>query len=868
MKIKFLLLLNFFTILSSNAQVSCNIIITSREGKDVSSLASIKSDNIHIVVSDFSTLVSAQYQLYDGENPPSDWDSVVKHNFQDDLYFYKKESNQHIRILIESSSGITTAKTLELLGGILTQHVDDPILPIDFVRGMAPSGLIVEGDSFREVYPETAVIAMKKAGFKHVRIHIGRHLKDKKTLNPTDEVFFKNLDSWVEQISRHGMYCHLGNKARSQAEMAMSEEDPLFIETVTNEMVNFFDMIAERYKYSSHRFAFHVYLESGSMILFNKEHKDELNIHYAKITEAIRLHDSTRNLIYPPGGINDPERLGELTFPYPDLDLGDNITTGSGLYFFSDFHKSFAGGGWHPGDNAYETKIAAAKKWSARTKIPLIMSAVNVIDREEYPTADRVAEIKQLFIDVNSGVYPIPITFLKLKDFYNDKNDIWTNNLDLRARLEAINGIAKVDKEDPDGDFLTTTYENTVSGTNPNLADSDGDNISDFIECFVDKMNPLDPSDGFFTSDLSINGDYDGDGISNAKELELAEVDVSNKIVKEVLNITDPNDSDLCLNGSIPNVWESILKFDIASAKTRWAKLGGSISDSEGDHDKDGILTKDEVKVNTWPLIIGDRRGRYDVDNDFNVVGTFDPTPYIHDSNHIVSYSFNDSKNILKNEANQGNENTGVLVGDSVFKEQHVFYFNGNTLVDIPNVDFLTLSNRTINFHFYVEDNHKKQLLYKEGDLANGISIAIVGGNLVASIWKTVDGNLSKKNNTIGIGKDAWYAVTLCFDGKQKALKTSLYSKNRLLYRGKSNVSYSSINIPASASISLGGSTEDTRILLKDKSKSKIIGNNYFVGFMDDVHIYNRVLSETEISLLSRNDLYPAKEPDFKSLKN
>lgn len=58
---------------------------------------------------------------------------------------------------------------------------------------------------------------------------------------------------------------------------------------------------------------------------------------------------------------------------------------------------------------------------------------------------------------------------------------------------------------DTDGDLLTDTYEATI-GTDPTLADTDGDGLNDFEEIFFWKFNPL-------SSDSDANGisDYDED---------------------------------------------------------------------------------------------------------------------------------------------------------------------------------------------------------------------------------------------------------------------------------------------------------------------------------------------------------------------
>ena len=119
-----------------------------------------------------------------------------------------------------------------------------------------------------------------------------------------------------------------------------------------------------------------------------------------------------------------------------------------------------------------------------------------------------------------------------------------TDNGGANDGLEASNGSSPVletddfDNQDPDGDGLTNPQEISL-GTLPNNADTDDDNLTDGSEIFVyqtsplindtdmggvndgaevaNNLDPLNPTD----DETLLNVDTDGDGLTNAEELEL-----------------------------------------------------------------------------------------------------------------------------------------------------------------------------------------------------------------------------------------------------------------------------------------------------------------------------------------------------------
>lgn len=106
-----------------------------------------------------------------------------------------------------------------------------------------------------------------------------------------------------------------------------------------------------------------------------------------------------------------------------------------------------------------------------------------------------------------------------------------------------------LDNSDKDGDEIPA-YKELTYGTDPNKSDTDGDGLSDYIEIFLLKYNPLDKNSDM---DLIEDGDedLDEDGLSNLLELQLGssldavDSDFDDLTDKEEYELhTDPTNSD------------------------------------------------------------------------------------------------------------------------------------------------------------------------------------------------------------------------------------------------------------------------------------------------------------------------------------
>ncbi len=148
-----------------------------------------------------------------------------------------------------------------------------------------------------------------------------------------------------------------------------------------------------------------------------------------------------------------------------------------------------------------------------------------------YTLADGSEQTAQMeLIDEDSGVYLYVIENVLTADIvFTDGSSSFPESGTYTADEIAFckDGVFCDSESDADGDGLLDYMEMTL-GTDLNSADSDGDGLSDFDEAYVLSTDPaLADSDG--NGVLDGDEDYDDDGLTNAKEIELG---------------TDPTDDD------------------------------------------------------------------------------------------------------------------------------------------------------------------------------------------------------------------------------------------------------------------------------------------------------------------------------------
>ncbi|VGO18029.1 hypothetical protein SCARR_00079 [Pontiella sulfatireligans] len=849
------------------------ITVYDRSRTDVSAQELIDSDNLKIVAVSAATNItdySFKHLVQETLPTPTEWAAAPPEVFYEDLHFFRKPTHQWVRLSVTDALGSNTVKVCGLAGGILTGAPDEPILPRDYVDGMG-LGFIAEGDgpdSFE--VQENHMVDMKKAGFHHMRLHMGDSDSRGYVRDPD---YFDRFDRLASTLLRHGLFLHIGHRSENpeidddydaNSGSWTSAEFDTYYAAHHDFHLDWWTQVAAHCRFYSHRLAYHTFLETKGGTAFTSSGA-RLGSLYDEMTRQIRLIDPARMLIYAPPVRNDITKFDDLGAPYADHDANDGVDTATGTYFFTDHHSGFAGGAdWLTDADraAIDDNLQRVVDFTASRNIPVMLSAISAsnahLNNNEY-RAQRALYVQHVVDRLwQVPTHKISMTWLTFTGYYDTSNNRWTTENILFT--EQMNGDGVIHPDDTDGDLISNADELTLYHTDPADVDSDGDNVLDTYECdpLYPYMNPNDPSDGDPLGNLEINADYDGDGMPNAWEFHhiFDARDINRGVPSRIdtpLKPADPADAmiDATDGDDIPNLWEYVLDFT-----PHYNKSVGKNPDDTYDHDNDGVSTEDEIAAGTWA------RSNFDRDLDGQLNGA-DPIPYVSDQNHVVFYNFSEPYSAFPaDESTQGAGNDGTCVGGAAQVLNSETLLNSLWLdgvddaVVIPATDLGAASNATAHLFFKPATLAGKQVLFHAGSSEAGMSIYLNATDLYAAVWEGAASSVMRIN-TVALETNRWYSTGVVFDGDRGTLKAALFGDNMSNPRLNLRTGETSVGLIRTGAVtaSLGGAVGGAYTANSEGAPLSWENGNHFEGELDHVALYNRALNESEISLLARTDL-------------
>ncbi|MCU0535620.1 MAG: cadherin-like domain-containing protein [Hydrococcus sp. Prado102] len=213
-----------------------------------------------------------------------------------------------------------------------------------------------------------------------------------------------------------------------------------------------------------------------------------------------------------------------------------------------------------------------------------------------------------------------------------------------------------------------------------------------------------------------------------------------------------------------------------------------------------------------------------------------------------------DSSSIGKNKGELRNgatfKNAGAPLNGTVSFDGLNDYTN---VKDSNNINATTVAKRTISLWFRVDDkniSNRKQVLYEEGGTRRGLNIYVHNGLLYVGGW----GNESQNNwqgtylSTGAISSNRWHHVTLVLNASENSSAPQSGALTAYLDGKKFGTGNGSRLGTHTDDIGIGGLNQGTQFHDRDAQGT---GTNGLKGSIDDVRIYNRVLSDSEIAALA-----------------
>ena len=758
-----------------------------------------------------------------------------------DLFLYRIKEDQWMQLEVTAKDGTKKSITVGLKGGNLTAPPDKPLTGIEYARGMM-NGRITQGvegwvnKTSEEELEEKDVLRWKRLGFKSIRINMAPSYEFLKSVNPKyGKDWNQLLEKYVDILLRHGQYIffsrfgHWAKESRYKVkgDTETPEQLDVAMKTILDDETKWWTTLVKFWRFKSHKLAYEFFVEAKKKTF--PCYTNQLNHYYERMTPKIRAIDPTRVLIFTAPRHN---------FIYIDR---LNIPKSAGPYAMSQAHKGFLGSS--PKLQALKERLKIldfGTKWANKHGVPVILGAATSWAGEGEYTPELCKYLSALCRKLNNNKVPCPISW-------------WANDTPMVAAAEQNFRFA-IDMNDYDHDGLSDIDEKKY-GTDMKNIDTDGDNITDKAEIDLG-LNPKDVYDGFVRGNSAINGDLDGDGIGNAYEFKRY---IQLKKEKKPLTSFNPKvaDSNLDFDGDgVSNLWEILLnlkpdaKFSqahSAGSYRRIKKLSAAekakVTDANRDDDGDGMSNIDEIKAGRWPM---DKK-----DTDRDGLKEDDPIPYISDKGHIVMLVFEDD---ILNYAPEGihplkiSKSGDLAIVPGAPRGKALSVKSQNAYLALPKFDKLNpddLKERLVAVRFKIRSTKGKQVLFVQGDKKSGLALYLLDGALYGGIWNGKEKRFAKIGKVIA-GK--WYHTALNIDIARKELRGFLNGLKTVTAHLPAKLQH--WGIPYGKNNTIGNSALEIPV-----HSGVITKGSFLDGEIDELNIYNRMLSEVDISRLAMSDL-------------
>ena len=156
-------------------------------------------------------------------------------------------------------------------------------------------------------------------------------------------------------------------------------------------------------------------------------------------------------------------------------------------------------------------------------------------------------------------------------------------------------------------------------------------------------------------------------------------------------------------------------------------------------------------------------------------------------------------------------------------------------------------SQRTVEVYFRVNDKtirSRKQIIWEEGGLVNGLNIYVFDGKLYYGIYSESNNWNGTWLSTSAVNSGQWHNAVLVYDGTQTTGRLKAYLDGNLI--GSANASSNlgaelAVHVGANA---VGAMQQNGKFHSGDESISL---GHYFGGDIDEIRLWNVVRTETEL---------------------